>query len=253
MARPAPVQRPAHAAPKGPVARSHRAMIAALAAFWIVSDVGYYFGLPLLGVEPGYNAAPVAVSLYYLYWVGLALIVFWPVYAVWNVHAPWPTLSNRFAGAAIWTAMVTAAVGFAIWVVPVIPPAAWPETAGPPPDLVIATASYFLPKSIEILFQQALMLALVLMMAADGIPLRRISLWCGVLFGTMHVLLILGGLPLAGVVRFTIMAALAGAVFPMLILRVPYGLALSIGLHWGYYAVTLLQLRLIGPTGVLPG
>ena len=47
-----------------------------IAAIWTVSDAGYYFLLPALGVAPNYNAGSVAVTLYYGFWIGIAVITF---------------------------------------------------------------------------------------------------------------------------------------------------------------------------------
>ncbi len=52
-----------------------------IAGIWVVSDLGYYFLLPLLGENSNYNEGPVAAAIYYLFWVGIAVITFWPNYA----------------------------------------------------------------------------------------------------------------------------------------------------------------------------
>jgi hypothetical protein len=57
--------------------------IAQIAIIWTVSDAGYYYLLPALGVQPNYNGGSVAVTLYYACWIGIAVITFWPVYARW--------------------------------------------------------------------------------------------------------------------------------------------------------------------------
>ena len=53
--------------------------LAQIAAIWTVSDAGYYFLLPALGVTANYNAGSVAVTLYYGFWIGIAVITFWPL------------------------------------------------------------------------------------------------------------------------------------------------------------------------------
>lgn len=55
--------------------------VAQIAAIWTISDAGYYFLLPALRVQPNYNSGPVAVTLYYAFWVGIVVITFWPLYA----------------------------------------------------------------------------------------------------------------------------------------------------------------------------
>ncbi|MCW5674193.1 MAG: hypothetical protein KIT15_06390 [Xanthobacteraceae bacterium] len=84
---------------------------------------------------------------------------------------------------------------------------------------------------------------MVLSLAAERLELRRISLYCALLFGAIHVLLAFGGLPIGYVIRFMIFASAFGAIFPVLILRVPNGLGYSYMLHWFYYAVTVLMPR----------
>lgn len=235
----------------GPRWRRTAGVLAGLAAFWILSDLAYYLLLPALGIPPSYNAAPAAISVFYLFWCGLAVIAFWPIYALWSQEAPWPTFRNRFAAAAIWTAMVALAVAYVRHVVPALPPPVWPAALGPMPDLVAATPAYFLPKTADIAFQQLLVLALVLALAAEGLALPAIAAACAALFGGAHVLLVFSGHPVEGVIRFTLFAAAFGAVLPWLILRVPFGLAAGFALHWLYYAVTLAQVRWFGPGAAL--
>lgn len=236
---------PEHMQPAGS-RRRRRGVFAAIAAFWLMSDLGYYAGLPALGIAPDYNAAPVAIAVYYLFWCGLAVIAFWPIYTLWSREAPWPALANRSVAALLWTGMFAAAAGYAVLLVPRLPPLDWPEALGPVPDVAAAGPLYFLPKTADIAFQQLLVLALVLALAAEGLTLRRIMLACAVMFGGMHLLL-LPFYPFEGVLRFTLFAAAFGALLPVLLLRVPYGLALGFALHWAYYAVTLAQVRLFGP------
>ena len=87
---------------------------------------------------------------------------------------------------------------FAAYVLPLLPPPAWNQSWDPP-EARAATSLYFLPKSIEILFRQLLILALVIALAARGHGLRR---FCALAFGGVHVLLALGGTPTGHVVRF---------------------------------------------------
>ncbi|MCC6304775.1 MAG: hypothetical protein IT545_06215 [Rhodobacteraceae bacterium] len=242
---------PAHMQALGPLGRRSRGVLAALGAFWLAADAGYYLLLPRLGVANDYNAAPVAIAVYYLFWCGLAVIAFWPVYALWAQHAPWPALGNRLAAVALWTGMFGAAAGYAGWVVPALPPLVWPADFGPVPDVAAAGAAYFLPKTADIAFQQLLVLALVLALAANGVRAQALSLACAGLFGGMHLLLLLGEYPFGAAVRFIVFAAGFGALVPVLLLRVPFGLALSFGLHWLYYAVTVTQVRIWGPEVVL--
>lgn len=226
--------------------RGSRLTLAGIAVFWVASDIGYYFGLPLIGRQASYNEDPIAVSLYYLFWVGLTVIVFWPVYGTWSRYAAWPTFQNRLVSAAVWCGLYGAGVAFAAFVLPTFPPALWPSEWHPAPDIVVATEAYFLPKSLEILFQQLLVVALILTLAARGLRLRTLSLYAAILFGGMHVLLLFGGMPPPVVLRYVVFAGLFGLVMPVFILRIPNGFALSYGTHWAFYAVTILLLRTFG-------
>lgn len=207
-----------------------------IAAIWIVSDIGYYFVLPQLGVKSSYNAGSVAIALYYIFWIGIAIITFWDLYRGWI------RFDNRIAAYAVWLVAFGGCTLFAAYVLPRLPAANWTQSWSAP-DVVLATEWYFLPKSVDILFQQLLVLAMVLSLAAGRLELRRISLYCALLFGAIHVLLAFGGLPIGYVIRFMIFASAFGAIFPVLILRVPNGLGYSYMLHWFYYAVTVLMPR----------
>ena len=106
---------------------------------------------------------------------------------------------------------------------------------------MIATPWYFLPKSIEILFQQLLVVALVLILSAQQYSIRRISIYSAALFGGIHILLAFGGVPIGYVIRFMVAASAFGFIFPYLLLRVPNGLAYSYVVHWLYYALSVVM------------
>ncbi|GLS37449.1 hypothetical protein GCM10010869_30420 [Mesorhizobium tianshanense] len=224
--------------------------IALIAGIWIASDIGYYFLLPALGEKSDYNDGPIAIALYYLFWTGIATIAFWPQYASWPRYARWAMFENRLTSIIVWSLAFGASVVFAAYVLPALPPFELREGTTPP-ELPFATPWYFLPKSIEILFQQLLVVALVLTLAAENRSLRTISLCCAALFGAAHVLLAFGDVSWGYVARFATLAAVFGLAFPYLILRVPNGFAYSYVTHWGYYAVTVVMARTLGP-GALP-
>lgn len=217
--------------------------LAQIAVLWTASDGGYYLLLPLLGVQPNYNTGSIAVTLYYGFWAGVAAIAFWPLYSRWHRYAAWATLQNRATTCIIWSVSFIACVVFAAYVLPMLPSADWTES-WTPPDIRLATPLYFLPKSIEILFQQLLVAALVLALAARGCGINRISAYCALAFGSAHVLLAFGGVPAGYVIRFMISATAFGLMFPYLMLRVPNGLAYSYMIHWAYYAASVVMPRL---------
>jgi hypothetical protein len=114
----------------------------------------------------------------------------------------------------VWFLSFTGCLLFAAYVLPLLPPLNWTESWNPP-DVRIATPWYFLPKSIEILFQQLLVVALVLTLSAQQYSLRQISIYCALLFGAMHILLVFGGVPLGYVIRFMVSATAFGFVFSL--------------------------------------
>ncbi len=210
--------------------------LAQIASIWIVSDLGYYLLFPALGLDPSYNAGSIAIALYYVFWTGVAVITFWPLYS------RWATFERRLASYLVWCLAFAGCTLFAAYLLPLLPPTKWIQPWNPP-DVAIATPWYFLPKSVEILFQQLLVVALVLVLSAQRYELRKISMYCAVLFGGTHILLAFGGVPFGYVVRFMVAAAAFGLLFPFLILRVPNGLAYSYIVHWVYYAITVTMPR----------
>jgi hypothetical protein len=220
--------------------------LAQIATIWIVSDLGYYYLLPALGAQPSYNDGSVAVTLYYVFWIGITVITFWPLYASWQQFGRWSTFENRLTSYLIWSLAFTGCLLFAAYVLPLLPSIHWKESWNPP-DVILATPLYFLPKSIDILFQQLLIVALVLALAAQGFSVRKISVYCALMFGATHALLAFGGVPIGYVIRFMLSAALFGFMFPYLILRVRNGLAYSYVIHWVYYAVSVVMPHLFMP------
>lgn len=213
--------------------------VAQIAAIWTASDAGYYFLLPALGAAANYNAGSIAITLYYGFWLGIAVITFWPLYRSWPQYGRWTTFENRFTSYIVWSLSFAVCIFFATYILPLLPPIHWTESWNPP-DVRLATPAYFLPKSIEILFQQLLVVALVLALAAQRYKMRAISIYCALVFGAAHILLAFGGVPWGYVIRFMISAAAFGFVFPYLILRVPNGLAYSYVIHWAYYAASVV-------------
>lgn len=236
------------AAPRpGPWKRRQVRVLGWLAGFWLVSDLGYYFGLPAIGIGTDYNAAPMPIAAFYLFWSGLAAIVFWPLYIRWNAHGPWPSLQNRILAASIWTVTFGAILAFLHWGLPALPQATWPAELGEPPDLLMATPAYFFPKTVEIVFQQLLVLAMIVSLSIDGLPLRTVALFSALLFGGMHLLLAFSGIPPRAVIMFLVGATAFGAILPKLILQTRFGLAAAFALHWTFYAAVLTQARIFGP------
>lgn len=213
--------------------------LAQIGGIWTVSDLGYYHLLPVLGQVANYNTGALAATLYYAFWCGIAVITFWPLYVTWARYAPWDTFDGRLASYLIWIVAFGSSVLFAAYVLPLLPPVHWKES-WTPPDVVLASPLYFFPKSMEILFQQLLILALVLALSVQHWSLRRIAFVSALAFGATHALLGLSGVPVGYVIRFMLSASAFGLIFPYLLLRVRNGFAYSYAIHWLYYAASVL-------------
>jgi hypothetical protein len=95
---------------------------------------------------------------------------------------------------------------------------------------------YLVSKSFEILFQQTLLASLVLVLVDAGLSTSRIVIACVTLFAVAHVPL----LKLVGRVFgvfYIVSAAVAAAVFPLLIAGVEAGIAYSYVLHSLFYTL----------------
>lgn len=216
---------------RGPVPGPARVVIAlaVMVVVWGVSAAGYYEINAALHLSAAYNEAPVLFSLYYGGWAVVAFLVFRPVLNTLPSHLPpW---NDHLALAILFCAFCT----FALLVLPLLPEPSPPDDPALS-DIIVAQPTYFLPKTIEVLFQQILIAALVLVLRAQGLTMAQLSLATAVLFGGIHVTLAFTGATEFYVVRYTLAATLFGAVVPHLLLRLRHGMALTFGLHWGWYA-----------------
>jgi hypothetical protein len=191
--------------------------------------------LPALGLQTNYSASSIAIAVYYALWVAIALVTFWGLYRGW-----WVAYENRVSTHLALVLVFAALVLFPGYALPLLPPINWAEPWHPP-EVVFATSWYFLPKSIEILFQQLLIAAVVVALSAQQYGLWTISLVCAVAFGGMHILVAFDGVPMGYVARFMGAGAVFGLVLPYLILRVRNGLVYAYLTHWCYYATTVLM------------
>ncbi len=214
-----------------------------VALLWLVSSQGYYTLVAALGVESGYDGAPVLFTAYYLGWAAIALWLFRSLILL--------TL-DRGTVAREGLVMVPILAGFALFVIyglPHLPNVSEVRAPSEPPEFMFASAWYYLPKSADILFQQVLAAALILTAARAGYGLRGIVIGMALAFGGFHLLLAFDGFTPTYVTRFTLSAVLFGALLPYLYLRVRAGFRWAYGLHWGFYALdaTLTHLILAAP------
>jgi hypothetical protein len=199
---------------------------------WIVSDLGYYFLLPALGLSGSYSTEPSVIALYYAIWVVIVIALLKHRFQGWR-----PFENGRFAYIFL-PLSFGAFTLFAAYALPLLPQVSWTEPWHPP-EIRIATAWYFLPKSVEVLFQQLLIVTLVLALSAQRCSLLKISVCCSILFGGTHALLAFGGLPARYVIRSMVAGSAFGCVFPYFLLRVRNGFAYSYIVHWLYYAISV--------------
>ena len=203
-----------------------------IAVIWSLSSLGYYGLAPVFGDGFGYDEAPVAFTLYYGAWTALAAYVFHFDIDRWAARHMLP--QNHVLPVVF--AVVFA--GYALFVLPRLPAIDMPEDALPETWLA-ATGSWFLPKSMEILFQQILITALVLSLAARELSVARIGALVALLFGGFHLSLALSGENAFYVARYTVAATAFGAFLPYLMLRVRSGFIIAYAIHWSFYAVDL--------------
>ncbi len=222
-----------------PVARA----VAIVAALWLLSSQGYYSLVDALGLESGYDGAPVLFTSYYLGWAAVAL---------WLFRTLIGATLDRDIVAREGLAIAPILAGFALFVVyglPFLPNVSELRAPSEPPEFMFASAWYYLPKSADILFQQVLAAAMILTAARAGFGLRSIAVGTALSFGGVHLLLAFDGFTALYVTRFTLSAFLFGAVLPYLYLRLRAGFRWAYSLHLGFYAAdaTLTHFLLAAP------
>jgi hypothetical protein len=207
--------------------------VAMIAAAWGFSSLGYFQLGPVLGAKIGYNDAPLTFALYYAAWSLAVFLVFRRTFQGGGDLTPQPLRLAAVVGLAI------ACAGFALLVVPRLPQVEWTRTNSPV-EFFWATSAYFLPKSVEILFQQLLIAALVLGLRNMRLKLWKISVVVAVLFGAFHLTLALSYPNPLYVLRYSVAAAIFGAMVPYILLRVRHGFLLTYAIHWVYYALDIV-------------
>jgi hypothetical protein len=171
-------------------------------------------------------------------WATAVFVVFRPMFRDLDTfgHA-------REYGAIIVSLIVVFSI-FVLFVLPVLPNAVWSRSETPV-EFFWANSWYFLPKSIEILFQQILIATLILALATLKLNLRTISGTVALLFGGFHLTLALSYPNPVYVARYVIAATCFGALAPWLILRVRNGFFWSYAIHWLFYAVDITIIHFV--------
>lgn len=212
--------------------------IVIVATAWSLSSYGYYWLGPVVGAEIGYNDAPVLFAVYYAAWALLVFLVFREPFRNWVNH--------QFQGDRVTLAMAMLLVFtiYALFVIPRLPASEWVRSETPV-EFFYANAQYFLPKSVEILFQQILIAALILALHSLGLSLRTISLSVALMFGSFHLTLALAYDNPLYVARYSVAATLFGAIVPYLILKLRNGFLISYAIHWSYYAIDIALIHYV--------
>ena len=237
---------PNAAAPAKPTASLLTQMVpifALVALLWSVSSWGYYVLVEVLEVESGYNDAPILSAAFYLAWTILALWLFGDTL---KGEMSRPVV---FGHAFALTPLLLIYAAFVTFALPLLPEVSVYRAPPNPPEFMFASAWYYLPKSVDILFQQVLVAVIIRRADTVGLPMRTISVLMAILFGGFHLTLALDGFTTLYVARFTVAATLFGLIVPYLYLRKPHGFRWAYGLHWGFYALdaTVTHLLLAVP------
>jgi hypothetical protein len=215
------------AAPDWPAVARRTAVVALV---WIANTLVYFRVEAWLGLTNGYEDRPLLFTLINLAFAAGVILLFRRSYRTWERRAApsadlWPKL-----------ALLAGALAYLWLVLPNLPAIAWPNPE-PMPGLMAATARYFLPKTAEILFQQILIVTLVVGWWQQGLSLRMISVLLALLFGGFHLSLVFNGNDPFYVARYTLAATVFAAVMPVLILQVRSGFTFAFALHWVFYAL----------------
>lgn len=204
--------------------------VAIAVTFWAISSNGYYALVSAMGLERGYDEAPLLFSAYYLAWSGIALWTFWTLF---SAEAPNHPFRADLAATVI---IILAGIAYVTIVLPVLPEVSVELAPENPPEFMFASAWYYVPKTADILFQQFLVAAIILTASRAGFGIWSIAIGMALMFGGYHLTLSLDGFTALYVARFTAAATVFGLALPYIYLRVRSGFPWAYGLHWGFYA-----------------
>lgn len=202
-----------------------------VAVLWTVSSWSYYWVVGALSLDSGYDDAPILFAGFYLMWSVAALWLFRPVM---HVHIS----ARKLLGHVLALSPILLIYGsYVVLLLPLLPDVSELRAPANPPEFMFASAWYYFPKSVDILFQQILIAAMVLGAYRARLSLITISIGMAILFGGFHLMLIFDGFTPLYVARFTIAGALLGMVVPYLYLGTQNGFRWAYGLHWSFYAL----------------
>ncbi|MEP3331047.1 hypothetical protein [Sedimentitalea sp.] len=131
-------------------------VLLAVAALWVMSSWCYYAFVDGLGLESGYDDAPLLFAGFYLIWSWIALTLFRPILG--KQVTPKRLIKHAVALAPI---LLVYALYLTV-LLPLLPDVSELRAPPDPPEFMFASAWYYLPKSVDILFQQILVAVMVL-------------------------------------------------------------------------------------------
>lgn len=214
-----------------------------MASVWALFNIGYYFVLPIFGVTLGYSNSPFIISLYYAAFAVITVAYFWRTYKEWF------ELDSTVLLYIALSILFSFIMWFLVAVFSLIP-VTHVLGLGSYSDVVLATPSYFLPKSIEIFIQQMLVIVLVLELYMKFKSMKQVFWGYLVCFGGAHIVLfILDHASIRYSLLMTITALLSTAVFPYLMLRVRGGFILAYVIHFTFYVLLASLLHIFPPVG----
>lgn len=210
--------------------------IAVIAGAWTLSSLGYFELEPVLNADVGYNDAPVAYAVYYGLWAAAVFAVFRKNFQMVG------DLSLTPLRVAVLALMALGFAGFALFILPRLPTMEWTRSQDPV-EFFWANSWYFLPKAVEILFQQVLIAALVFALKDLGLKTWKVALLVALLFGGFHATLAFSYPNPLYVLRYSVAATLFGALVPWVLLHRRHGFLITLAIHAGYYVIDSIAIH----------
>lgn len=210
--------------------------VAGLALIWFGSLSGMYL-FDIFGVEYHYTRNPVLVSAYLTVWVAI-LLAFFPR-TLRKVQ-----VGEMLDSLALLAAFFGVIALFYGVLLPLLTPplelaARFPEAA-----LFDAGPAYIIPKALELVLQQGIVVALVLLLASYLPSFKEVVMMYAFLFTVAHLALVAFWPENTIYLIYTLAAFCSSLFFPYLILEVKNGFVYSYMVHWLFYMGLTLWLWL---------
>lgn len=189
---------------------------------WLFSMGLLFTILPLFGYIVTYQEQPFFVAAYYLLWLGVLFLSFPHM----SREVFFENSLRSYGILALFMAGVTLFYGY------VLPDGS--NLSAVVPDFMRGGVEYLLVKTIEILFQQVLIVLLILTLASYRDDMWFVSKAYTFIFSIVHLALI-PRLGLAYTALFFGASLLSAFVFPYIILKVKNGFVYSYIIHWSAY------------------